>query len=185
MKSTFILALAFAVSSFTPPTKKPVDITNSKITWKGKKVTGAHDGHITLQHGTFLFDSTNTLTGGAFTMDMATLTVTDLQGEMKDNLEKHLKSDDFFGIDTHTVSTFVITKVTGQSGQYTVTGDLTIKGITNPNTFDMAISGNTATATLKVDRTKYDIKYKSSSFFDGLKDKAIHDDFELNVKLKF
>lgn len=118
-------------------------------------------------------------------MDMTTLTVTDLEGEMKGKLEGHLKSDDFFSTDKHTEAKFVITNVSGKDGKYKVTGDLTIKGITNPNTFDMIISGNTAKADLKVDRTKYDIKFRSASFFDNLKDKAIYDNFDLHVNLKF
>lgn len=185
MKSTLILAIAFVASSFTILTEKPVDVTNSKITWKGHKVTGTHDGHITLQKGALKFDDKNQLTGGSFIMDMPTLTVTDLEGEMKGNLEAHLKSDDFFSTEKHTTATFVITNVSGKDGKYKVTGDLTIKGITNPNTFDMVVSGNTAKADLKVDRTKYDIKFRSASFFDNLKDKAIYDNFDLNVNLKF
>ena len=118
-------------------------------------------------------------------MDMSTLTVTDLDGEMKGKLEGHLKSDDFFSTDKHTTASFVITNVTGKNGNYKVTGDLTIKGITKPNTFDMVVSGNTATADLKVDRTQYDIKFRSASFFENLKDKAIYDEFDLFVNLKF
>lgn len=185
MKSTLILAMAFAASSFIVSTEKKVDVEKSQITWKGHKVTGEHDGNITLQEGTLMFDGNNKLTGGSFTMDMTTLTVTDLEGEMKGNLEGHLKSDDFFSTDKHTASTFVITKVSGKDGKYKVTGDLTIKGITKPNIFDMDVSGNTATANFKVDRTQYDIKFRSSSFFDNLKDKAIYDNFDLNVNLKF
>src|SRR5690606_3645648 len=185
MNSTLILAMAFVASSFITTIEKKVDVVNSKITWKGHKVTGEHDGYIILQKGALQFDDKNQLTGGSFIMDMPTLTVTDLEGEMKGNLETHLKSDDFFSTDKHNTATFVITKVSGKDGNYKVTGDLTIKGITNPNTFDMVVSGNTAKADLKVDRTKYDIKYKSASFFDGLKDKAIYDNFDLNVNLKF
>ncbi|MBO3097543.1 YceI family protein [Gelidibacter pelagius] len=185
MNSTLILAMAFAASSFTTSIEKKVDVDNSKIIWKGHKVTGEHDGFIILQKGALQFDDKNQLTGGTFTMDMTTLTVTDLEGEMKGKLEAHLKSDDFFSTDKHTAATFVITNVSGKDGKYKVTGDLTIKGITNPNTFDMVVSGNTAKADLKVDRTKYDIKFRSASFFDNLKDKAIYDNFDLNVNLKF
>lgn len=185
MNSTLILAVAFAASSIVTTIDKKVDVVNSKITWKGHKVTGEHDGYITLQEGALQFDDKNQLKGGTFVMDMPTLTVTDLEGEMKGNLEAHLKSDDFFSTNKHSSAKFVITKVEGKNGKYKVTGDLTIKGITNPNTFDMVVSGNTATADLKVDRTKYDIKYRSSSFFDNLKDKAIYDNFDLGVSLKF
>ena len=75
-------------------------------------------------------------------------------------------------------------KSTGKNS-YSVTGDLTIKGKTSPVTFSISIYGNKATASLKVDRTKYDIKYGSSSFFDDLKDKAIYDDFDLVTDLQF
>lgn len=183
MKSTLILALAF--TAITVTTEKKVDVENSKITWKGHKVTGEHEGTIKLQAGVLKFDDKNQLTGGTFTMDMSTLTVTDLEGESNGKLTGHLKSDDFFGIENHPKATFVITKVEGKSGKYKVTGDLTIKNITKPNTFDMTVTNNSATAYLKVDRTKYDIKFRSSSFFDGLKDKAIYDDFDLSVNLKF
>lgn len=184
MKSTIILAVIMAAASVS--TEKQVDVVNSKIIWKGHKVTGQHEGTIKLDKGILNFDEKNNLTGGSFTMDMSTLTVTDLEGEYKGKLEGHLKSEDFFGIEKHTKSTFVIKKVEGKNGNYKVTGDLTIKDITFPNTFNMVVKdNNTATANLKVDRTKYEIKYKSASFFDGLKDAAIYDDFDLVVNLKF
>ncbi len=183
MKSTIILAVAIAATSVA--TEKKVKVDESKITWTGHKVTGQHEGTIKLQSGTLKFDDKNQLSGGTFTMDMSTLTVTDLEGDMKGKLEGHLKSEDFFGTDKHSKSTLVITKVDGSEGKYKVTGDLTIKGITHPITFNMNIYEDTAKADLKIDRTKYDIKYGSASFFDGLKDKAIYDEFDLNVSLKF
>ena len=186
MKSTLILAIAFVASTFNVSFEKNVDVINSQITWKGHKVTGEHEGTIKLQEGALQFDDKNQLTGGSFTMDMSTLNVTDLEGEMKGRLEGHLKSEDFFGTENHSTSKFVITKVEGKNGKYKVTGDLTIKGISFPNTFNMTVNeNNSAIASLKVDRTKYDIKFRSASFFDGLKDKAIYDEFDLNVKLKF
>ena len=186
MKITFILALAFAASTFNTSTKKNVDVVNSEITWKGRKITGEHEGTIKLQEGTLNFDDKNELTGGSFIMNMSTLNVTDLEGESKGKLEGHLKSDDFFSTTKYSTSKFVITKVDGKNGKYKVTGDLIIKGISFPNTFDMTVNeNNTATAHLKVDRTKYEIKFRSASFFDGLKDKVIYDEFDLNVTLKF
>jgi polyisoprenoid-binding protein YceI len=117
---------------------------------------------------------------------MTSITVTDLEaGSGKEKLEGHLKSDDFFGVANHKKAMFTINKVDGSKGTYRVYGYLTIKGITNPATFQMEIKGNTAMASFKVNRTKFDIKYGSSSFFDDLKDKAIYDDFDLNVNLTF
>ncbi|MDI1305369.1 MAG: YceI family protein, partial [bacterium] len=101
-------------------------------------------------------------------------------------LNGHLKSEDFFGTEKFPTSTLVFKKVVAKSANvYTVTGDLTIKGKTNSITFDLATTANSATTALKIDRTKYDIKYGSGSFFDNLGDKAISDEFELTVALKF
>lgn len=183
MKSALILAVAIAAT--TVATEKKVKINESSITWTGHKVTGQHEGTIKLQAGTLKFDDKNEFTGGTFIMDMSTLAVTDLEGDMKDKLTGHLKSEDFFGVEKHPKATFVISKVEGSAGKYKVSGDLTIKNITNPISFAMNIYEDTATADIKIDRTKYDIKYGSASFFDGLKDKAIYDDFDLSVKLKF
>lgn len=66
-----------------------------------------------------------------------------------------------------------------------VTAELTIKGITNPITFDMHVENNEAMAKLSIDRTKYDIRYRSNSFFDNLGDIAINNEFDLDIKLKF
>lgn len=183
MKSTIILAVAFAAASATS-TDKAVNVKESNITWKGYKVTGEHEGTIALKEGSLIFDGKE-LTGGTFTIDMTSITVTDLKDDSKGKLEGHLKSDDFFGIEKFPIATFKITKVEGNNGKYNVTGDLTIKGITNTNTFVMNIAENSATAAVKIDRSKYDVRYGSTSFFDGLKDKAIYDEFDLNVNLKF
>ena len=184
MKSTIILILTIAAGFMSK--EKQVDVVNSKVIWKAYKVTGQHEGTIQLQGGNLNFDDKNQLTGGTFTMDMSTIAVTDLQDESKGKLENHLKSEDFFGVKKHTTSTFTITKVEGKNGKYTVTGDLVIKDISFPNTFTMVVNdNNTAMANLKIDRSKYEIKYGSTSFFDGLKDKAIYDEFDLNVNLKF
>lgn len=185
LKSAALLLLAVAMLSFGVISEKKVKTEESSITWKGHKVTGQHEGQIKLADGALLFDD-NTLTGGNFTMDMTSINVTDLDADSgKAKLEGHLNSDDFFGTSTHKTATLNITNVNGKNGKYTVTGDLTIKSISHPVTFDMTVKGNMATADLKVDRTKYDIRYGSASFFDNLKDKAIYDEFDLMVSLKF
>ncbi|MCB0383559.1 MAG: YceI family protein [Psychroserpens sp.] len=186
LKTGFIMILAIIMTSFTTASEKKVNIKDSSITWKGHKVTGTHDGTINLSEGTLMFDDNNNLTGGTFTIDMTSITVTDLEaGSGKEKLEGHLKSDDFFGVSNHKQAMFTINKVDGNNGTYRVYGDLTIKGITKPATFQMTVKDNTATASFKIDRTKFDIRYGSASFFDDLKDKAIYDEFDLNVNLKF
>ena len=184
LKTGLVLILAITLASFTSITTKTVNVKDSKITWKGYKVTGEHEGTINLKEGHLEFDGT-ALVGGHFIMDMTTINTTDIQGEWKEKLDGHLKSDDFFGVKNHKTATLKFTKVTPTPDRYHIEADLMIKGITKSIKFDMKVSKNVASAALKIDRTKYDIKYGSSSFFDNLKDKAISDEFDLNVNLAF
>ncbi len=192
MKNTFKnLGLATLIAlftfSFTPlqAAKKDIKTTTSSVVWKGYKVTGAHQGTIALKSGSLEFDGEK-LTGGSFIMDMSSINNTDMEGEYKGKLEGHLKSDDFFGVATHPTATlnFKKVKMTGKNS-YKVTADLTIKGITNSIQFELSVYGNKANASLKIDRTKFDVRYGSTSFFDGLKDKAIYDEFDLIADLEF
>ena len=167
-----------------------VDAGASSAVWKGYKVTGSHAGKVTLKSGKVSVKG-NKLTGGQFEMDMNSIVCTDLQGEYADKFVKHLKNEDFFHSEKYPTSSFKITSATLKSeNQYNVKGDLAIKGITHAIEFpaNITITGTDvqAIANLKVDRTKYDIKYGSASFFDKLGDKAINNDFdlELNIVLK-
>ena len=165
--------------------KKEIKVENSKVIWKGYKVTGSHEGTIALQSGNLTFEA-DKLVGGEFVIDMTTIITTDLEGDYKGKLEGHLKSDDFFGVTTFPTATLVFkdVKSTGKNS-YAVTGDLTIKGIKNPVSFDISVYGSKATASVKIDRTKFDVRYGSTSFFDNLKDKAIYDEFDLVTDLEF
>ena len=188
MKNIALVAfVALITFSFTTieKDKKEIKTESSKVVWKGYKVTGSHEGIIDIQSGALDFDG-DKLIGGNITIDMTTLVSTDLEGEYKGKLEGHLKSDDFFGVDTHNTSTLEFTEVKASGkNSYDVTGKLTIKGKTNSVKFTISIYGNKATANLKVDRTKYGVKYGSASFFDDLKDKAIYDEFDLVADLEF
>lgn len=179
------LALVAFVSFAVNAQSKKVDVTKSTINWVGKKVTGAHEGTITLKEGALVFKGKKVVNGN-FTVDMTTINTTDLDGKGKTNLDGHLKSDDFFGVEKFPTATLVF-KTIGEKGKgvYAVTADLTIKGKTEPIKFDLTVAGNTATTSLNVDRTKYGIQYGSGSFFDNLGDKTINDEFELKVKLVF
>jgi len=192
MKKT-VLSLAFAVvfgatATATEPIdgeKKEVKTESSKVTWKAYKVTGSHAGTVDLQSGTLVFEE-DKLSGGEFVVEMTSLMTTDDLGDMKAKLEGHLKSDDFFGVETHPTAKLVFTDAEASGkNSYEVTGDLTIKGITKAVTFDVSIYGSKATATLKVDRSNYDVKYGSGSFFENLGDKTIYDEFDLVVDLEF
>lgn len=182
-----IAIVAIITFSFTKVNaqQKEIKIENSKVVWKGYKVTGSHEGTINLKSGFLTFNEGN-LNGGEFVMNMNSLITTDLEGEYKSKLEGHLKSDDFFGVEKNPTAALIFTKVE-QNGKnaYKVTGDLTIKGITKQIVFDFSVYGNKATTSLKIDRTKYDVRYGSTSFFDNLKDKAIYDEFDLIADLEF
>lgn len=183
------LAVVFgtAVTASTPVEveTKQVKTSESTVTWKGYKVTGSHYGTINLQSGSLSFDG-DKLVGGEFVVDMTSLVSDDLQGEYKGKLEGHLKSDDFFGVEKHPTSKLVFTGVEANGkNSYEVTGDLTIKGITKAVTLDVSVYGSKATATMKVDRSQYDVRYGSGSFFDNLGDKTIYDEFDLVVDLQF
>ncbi|RVT76736.1 YceI family protein [Flavobacterium sufflavum] len=177
----FVVASGISVNAQT----KKIDTKASSIKWVGKKVTGEHSGTVNFKDGAVVLKGKK-LVGGTFTVDMTSLTSTDLTGEYQGKLNGHLKADDFFGTDKFPTSTLVIKKIGAKAKDvYAVTADLTIKGITKPINFELAVKGNTATTAFKVDRTKYDIKYGSGNFFQGLGDKTINDEFELAVALKF
>lgn len=164
-----------------------VDTQASKVEWIGKKVTGQHNGTVALKSGSLTYDG-GKLTGGSFTVDMTSIACEDLEGEYKGKLEGHLKSDDFFGVEKYPTATFKIAKVKSLgAGKYTVTGDLTIKGKTESIEFPaQLVEANgkvTGVASLTIDRSKFDVRYGSGSFFDDLGDKTIYDDFELTVNI--
>ena len=185
----FVLMLfvsSILVAAPVKPVKKAVDVSKSNIAWTAAKVTGKHNGDVKIKSGTIEIDG-NKLVGGNFVVDMTSLTVLDLQGKGKENLEGHLKSDDFFSTATHAEASLTITKVTAKAmaGEYIVDGTLTIKGIKQPIKFDAKLEANKASAKIKVDRTKYDIKYRSGNYFTDLGDKLIYDEFELEVSLAY
>lgn len=163
-------------------TTSTIDTKSSFIDWMGKKVVGSHEGTIKLSAGKLVF-SAGKLTGGSFTIDMTSMENTDMKGGGADKLMGHLHSDDFFGTADHPTSTLTITNVSATDAGYDITGDLTIKGITKPISFNATAGQYLANADITVDRTAYDIKYGSGSFFDNLGDKAIDNDFTLKVNL--
>ena len=165
-----LVIVAFMTFSFTTAEgdKKEINVENSKVVWKGYKVTGSHEGVIAIKSGHLNFDE-DKLTGGSFIMDMSTITNTDLEGEYKGKLEGHLKSDDFFGVEKFPTASLIFTKVesTGKNS-YEVTGDITIKGKTESVSFNISVYGSKANVSLKIDRTKFDVRYGSTSFFDAI-----------------
>ncbi|PZQ86228.1 MAG: lipid-binding protein [Flavobacterium johnsoniae] len=173
-----------------------VDKGNSKIDWTGSKPTGKHTGTINLSDGTVSIKD-NVLDSGKFTIDMNTITVTDLKaGDGKEDLEGHLKGtggkeedfDHFFNVKKYPQSTFEITKAVTENGKTAVEGNLTMKGITKNVKFPatVTVDGNTVTLVsdpFTINRTLWNVNYGSKSVFDNLGDKFINDDIELKVSI--
>jgi polyisoprenoid-binding protein YceI len=160
----------------------------SNIDWTGRKVTGSHNGTISIKSGT-LFLENDKFIGGNFIIDTSSVKILDITDPATNaQFAGHLASDDFFATDNFPEASFIITDVNYLNGHdYIITGNLTIKDITNSVSFlaDVQITDDVITATGKiiVDRTKYDIKFRSGNFFTNLGDTLIYNEFELDVKL--
>lgn len=186
--TTLILSLGTLFTLSESPAPVAVNKTESTVTWKAAKVTGEHWGYVPISDAKLDY-ANGKITGGSFEMDMVNLTVEDLTDpKSKGNLTNHLKSDDFFSVEKFNKSTFKITSAKTSNGtDYTIAGTLTIKGISQPISFPAkaSVAGNklTATGQITFDRTKFDIKYRSGSYFEDLADKMIYDEVKLDVKL--
>ncbi len=160
----------------------------SKVKWEAKKVTGKHDGTIAFENGSLQL-SGNKISGGTFVIDMKSIVCNDITDEgTNKKLVGHLWSDDFFSVEKFGTSKLDIKRVEQKSGDtWKFSGDLTIKGITQPIEFDAKVnvaSGKVmATGLITINRAKYDIKYGSGSFFNDLGDRLIYDDFTLDFVL--
>ena len=157
--------------------------TQSNIDWVGKKVTGAHNGTIAVKEGELILND-GKLAGGKFVIDTTSIKILDITDPATNaQFFGHLASDDFFSTEKYPEATLEITSVSGNH----VEGNLTIKGITHPAGFDVAVNVNgdqlTATGKLVIDRTKYAMKFRSGNFFMNLGDTLIYNDFELNVSV--
>lgn len=170
-----------------------IDPNASSIEWLGKKVLGEHNGEVQFKSGEIMVDN-GVITGGNFVVDMTTIKNHDIEdADTRAKLVGHLKSDDFFGVDKHPIATFTIEhakpieKATGDQPNYRIYGTMHIKGKKNKMGFParVVMNGNTmtATATMDIDRTKYDVRYGSGSFFDNVGNVLIEDDFTLDLKI--
>lgn len=186
----FPLILLVMLCGFTVPMADvfKVDSTKSKIAWTGQNIAGGkHTGTIGISKGELTVDG-NSIKAGSFTVAINSIKVTDLTGDRAERLTNHLKNEDFFDAPKFPEAIFKITKVSGTGKNVTVTGDLTIKDITKSISFPAVIqqSDNAVQATakgVKIDRTQFDIKYRSGNFFSGLGDKAISDEFMLDIEI--
>ncbi|MBK9391900.1 MAG: YceI family protein [Bacteroidetes bacterium] len=182
MKLSVMLLLAIGLTASAQ--KKEINLNHSVVKWTGNKIGGSHNGEIKIKNGYFEFKGDN-ITNGMVVIDMTSITDTDLKDEgYNQKLVGHLKSDDFFGVDKFPASSFQVSKAGDfMNGKATMSGILTIKGKSENISFDVIKKDTMYIAQIKVDRSKFDVRYGSNSFFDNLGDKAIDDIFILDIQI--
>tara|TARA_B100001564_G_scaffold272171_1_gene233813 strand:- start:328 stop:888 length:561 start_codon:yes stop_codon:yes gene_type:complete len=175
-----------SLTCFLSFSQNELSLEGSFVKWTGTQLSGkSHYGTLSFKSASLSFND-NRLVGGAFVVDMTSLSVDDLTGKGKKSLEGHLKADDFFSVSDFSVSELKLNRVEKVSEyEYSAAGDLTIKGYTHEAkvSFYMKEGSNNMTAKLVFDRSKYNVRYGSGSFFENLGDKLILDDIELEATL--
>jgi len=170
-----------------------VDLGASNVEWVGAKPTGQHNGTINLSSGELMLTE-GMIVGGKFIIDMNSIVVLDLtNAEDNGKLLGHLKSPDFFEVETYPTAIFEITSVEAVSGNpqasHNITGNLTMKDVTKSISFPALVTiaddGVTASSpAFLIDRTQWNVQYGSKTLFSGLKDKFINDEISLKINLK-
>ncbi len=169
-------------------TQFEINNAKSKVEWIGRKVTGAHNGTIDFKAGHLQFND-QFLSGGNFVIDTTSIKILDITDpETNAQFAGHLASDDFFSSEQFPEARMEVVQVEPrEKGSYYVNGDLTIKGITHPIGFDMQVNqaenSVTVTGKMTIDRTKYNIRFRSGNFFTNLGDNLIYNNFDLNFTL--
>ncbi len=194
-RSTLLLLLCTSLGAATVSAQKglPVDIAASKVVWTASKVGGSHTGDVTLASGVLTVQN-GVLLLADVSMNMESITCSDLSSATSNaNLVSHLKDEDFFHVSSHPRAHFRTTSVerkaqVGERTTFHVEGVLTIKGIEASNAFevDLWAEGDhyRATGAILFDRTVYGIQYGSGSFFEGLGNRMIKDEVELDFDLR-
>ena len=161
-----------------------IETAQSQITWTGREVsTSSHYGTLDFVSGNFEI-SNGAIVNGEFIVDMTSINNQDMEGDSKARLEGHLKSDDFFSVESYpTAAISINSSELISDGKWNVSADLSIKGFTHPVNFEMISSEDGWSANLVFDRSKYDVRFRSGSFFENLGDKLIYDDIELSINL--
>ena len=186
MKNLF-LALAVTAFVFGYSQEKSINLETSKLRWEGKERSSkSHYGGLSFKSGDLKLKGTK-IQGGSFIVDMTSLDVQDLSGGGKTRLEGHLRSDDFFSVDANPEAFLILNAVISDTnGVQILQGDLTIKGKTAPVQVEFTeVTASMAKAQMVFDRSVYDVRFRSGSFFENLGDKLIYDDIVVQVNLNF
>ena len=186
--------VSFAGGETDAPTRYSVDVTSSSVTWVGTKVTGSHNGDIQINNGMLTVEE-GMISAATVIIDMASINTLDLEaGGGKESLDGHLMSDDFFGVASFPTAQFELTQLNplrgGENGaNFSAQGKVTIKGrsenVSFPVKVDMSADGARISGDITLDRSKFDVQFRSKSFFDAksLGDKLIDDEFTIGFEL--
>ena len=187
------LAMSDITSAIAANDTLIIDLENSTINWIGRKVTGGHSGTLNLSDGFVIWDS-KSITGGKITVDMNSIKNTDIESpKWKQKIESHLKDEDFFHTDSFPHAILEIKRQTtimdeNETIHEGVIADLTIRGMTHEIKFPFILTQSknilTGEGSVDIDRTLYNIQYKSGKFFDDLGDRLIYDDFTTQFRVK-
>ena len=163
---------------------------SSSVFWECRWLGGKkHDGNVYLEQGSVNIKDDGNISGN-FVVDMNTIDCFDIKNiGTKNKLIGHLKSDAFFDVENHPKARLEIHSSENiATNKFLFKGNLTIKSITNPIEMKGKVqkydSGYSADIKLVFDRSKYDVRHRSASFFNDLGDRIISDDVFLNVKIK-
>ena len=182
--------ILFLVSFFINAQNLRLKTDKSILKWTGKQITTkTHFGSLKFKSGNIIFEN-GIISSGKFLVDMTSLLVEDLQGNYKQKLEGHLKSDDFFSVEKFNESSLTILSSSKNDSGLDVNGSLTIKGIALPIKFkleDLEMDQEEVRwkGVLTFDRSKYNVRFRSGSFFQNLGDKLILDEIRIETLLDF
>ena len=167
-----------------------MDNDNSSIKWTGRELsTKSHYGSLQMKNGSLTVNTDGTI-NGMIKIDMTTIDCEDLQGRSKASLERHLRSDDFFSVESHPIATLTFKSEggIGAGNKLAFNGDLEIKGISHPISFESELKSVdtkvSALVDMTFDRSKYNVRFRSGTFFQNLGDKLIYDDIEISVDIR-
>jgi len=178
-------ANAAAVESESESISGIYEITpaNTQLIWVAKKVTGQHNGNVPAT-GKVKIDE-NIISEGEIDVDLTSITVIDIKDEESNSkLVRHLKSPDFFDVENHPQATLVIDRAFENGNNYGFEGELRLKGISKKISGTYSVLNDKITGAFDFDRSEYEIKYRSASFFDDLGDKMIYDEVMVGFEVK-
>ena len=195
MKKILLVFLSIAICLVGIWAKKKnssyqLDLTKSGIIWEGREISGgSHTGTLKFKSGKV--QKKKNSFEGKLVVDMNSIKCTDIEDpKYNKKLVDHLISEDFFYIKKYKTAVLKVNKTVGDDNDYVIQGDITIRGKTKKIKFPVKVnfSGTGSfevEGKIKLDRTKFDVRYNSGKFFKKLGDKLIYDDFTIKFKVYF